>query len=60
MDQKKNTLPVAHQYSIEQLYHFRCGACAQWWSIADFQIVEQKKLYCPKCGHKAPVESIKK
>jgi hypothetical protein len=47
----------AHEVSIEQLYHFKCHVCQNWWSIGDWQPVPH--LYCPHCGIKAPVKEIK-
>lgn len=44
-------------YSLEKLYHFSCGECRKWWSIADWLDPDQP-LTCPHCGHKdRPVET---
>lgn len=37
----------------ENLYHFLCGNCKKWFSIGDWEPVEQ--LYCPHCGKKQDV-----
>ena len=56
-------LKAPHKYSIEKLYHFTCGVCKKWWSIADFQEVEGfesiHKITCPHCGYAQTMERIK-
>lgn len=42
--------PTIHQVSIEHLFHYRCGACDQWWTVAD-KFVEVAT--CPSCGKRA-------
>ncbi len=43
--------------SKEVLYHFRCHACNQWFSIADMQPKpDQISLYCPRCGVKSKID----
>ena len=37
-------------YSLERLYHFRCGDCGKWWSVGDWTKVEY--MYCPHCSEK--------
>ncbi len=44
-----------HVYTVERLYHFLCGNCMRWWSIADFNIVKQDSVYCPHCGVSAEI-----
>ena len=41
-----------HTYSIEQLYHFKCGKCNNWWTISDFPVVSKdyKEITCPHCS----------
>lgn len=39
-----------HEYSIEFLIHYKCSACARWWSIGDGPTVGL--IYCPWCGVK--------
>lgn len=38
------------RYSIEHLYHFRCGKCKGWWSISDFDTSKRLFTTCPHCG----------
>jgi transcription elongation factor Elf1 len=59
---------VKHKYSKEILYHFNCGKCNKWWSIADYHLLSKdvpknnKKvpnlLTCPYCGHKEEVKEV--
>ena len=42
--------------SIEILYHYRCNACSQWWSVAD--IAPGDRVACPHCFTAQPVEEI--
>jgi DNA-directed RNA polymerase subunit RPC12/RpoP len=37
-------------YSVENLYHFRCGECDKWWTIGDFSLISKLVIYCPHCG----------
>lgn len=39
---------VHHQYSIEQLIHYRCGSCQAWWSVADRPPL--RNITCPYCS----------
>ena len=48
----------AHSVSTETLRHYRCAACAQWWSVADHPDPEQKYAHCPHCGRRAKVEGL--
>jgi len=60
---------VKHKYSKETLYHFNCGECSKWWSIADYHFfskdVPKNKekvpnlLICPHCGYKEGIKEIK-
>lgn len=36
--------------SLERLYHFRCGNCDGWWSVADKTPQEGRSVFCPHCG----------
>lgn len=38
------------QICIEYLYHYRCDACQQWWSVGDIQPIPGKTIYCLHCG----------
>ena len=39
------------KYSLELIYHFSCGSCNKWWSIADLSSNgEIKTMFCPHCG----------
>ena len=29
---------MKHKFSKEILYHFNCGICNKWWSIADYHL----------------------
>lgn len=46
---------MKHQYSVEKLYHFRCFACNQWWTIADCN--QWHNIFCPWCGVEASAEA---
>jgi len=56
---------MKHKSSKEILYHFNCGKCDKWWSIADYHFLyknvpnnEEKVpilIICPHCGHKEEV-----
>ena len=60
---------MKHKYSKEVLYHFNCGKCNKWWSIADYHLfynnVPNNKemipnlIICPYCGHKEEVKEVK-
>jgi len=60
---------VKHKFSKEILYHFNCGKCNKWWSIADYHLLsnnvpEDKEMVhilitCPYCGHKEEVKEVK-
>jgi|TARA_R110002020_G_scaffold234620_1_gene446678 DNA-directed RNA polymerase subunit RPC12/RpoP len=54
---------VRHKYSKEILYHFNCGKCNKWWSIADYHLfsndILKNKITCPSCGHKEEVKEVK-
>ena len=41
---------TAHRYRIEYVIHYKCSACARWWSIGDGPTTGQ--VYCPWCGCK--------
>ena len=49
-----------HEYTVEQLYHFTCGECKNWWSYASTEyngeIPRGIEMNCPHCGHKADFE----
>ncbi|OUC14017.1 MAG: hypothetical protein B0A82_14645 [Alkalinema sp. CACIAM 70d] len=47
----KTQLPHA-VVSLEHLYHYRCGACDAWWSIADRHPKLGTHVFCPECGAK--------
>ena len=59
---------VKHRYSKEILYHFNCGKCNKWWSVADYhlfsnKVSENKKkthdlITCPYCEHKEKIKEI--
>ena len=52
---------MKHKFSKEILYHFNCGKCKKWWSIADYHLVsnnapkkeetEPNPITCPFCVH---------
>ena len=60
---------MKHKFSKEILYHFNCGKCNKWWSIADYHLfsnnVSKKEemvpnpITCPHCGHKEEVTDEK-
>lgn len=41
--------------SLEKLYHFQCGICKGWWTIADAHEPLLKEWFCPWCGTKQTV-----
>ena len=55
---------MAHEYSIELLYHFICDDCKNWWSYAltpthldqPLKLPEDDIVYCYHCGHKATMK----
>ena len=55
---------MAHEYSIELLYHFICGNCKNWWSYAltptrleqSLKLPEDDIVFCCHCGHKATMK----
>jgi len=59
---------MKHKVSKEVLYHFNCGACEKWWSIADHHLISnnvpenEKKvpilIICPHCGHNEEIKEI--
>ena len=59
---------MRHKFSKEILYHFNCGKCDKWWSIADYHLFYKnepnneekvpKLIICPQCGHKEGVKEI--
>ena len=58
-----------HKFSKEILYHFNCGKCNKWWSIADYHLfskdvpknkeVVPNNIICPYCGHKEEAKEVK-
>ena len=60
---------MKHKYSKETLYHFNCGKCDKWWSIADYHLLSNnvpKKeemvpnyIICPHCGYKGELIEVK-
>ena len=52
---------MKHKFSKEILYHFNCGKCNKWWSIADYHLFSKNVsnlITCPYCGHKEKVKEI--
>ena len=59
---------MKHRISKEILYHFSCGNCNKWWSIADYHLLSidnnkdlnyNNKITCPHCGHREKLIEIK-
>jgi len=60
---------VKHKFSQEVLYHFNCGNCKKWWSVADYHLFSNnvpkseqmvpKLIICPHCGHKEESIEVK-
>ena len=49
-----------HEYSWEILYHFTCGECKNWWSIATTENRyqwKQQTMTCPVCGYRTKIQS---
>lgn len=38
--------------SLERLYHYDCGPCSRWFTIADHPQGITAELFCPWCGTK--------
>lgn len=36
--------------SLELLYHYSCGHCNKWWSIADIKPIPGSVVTCPHCN----------
>tara|TARA_Y100001963_G_C6633842_1_gene377596 strand:- start:60 stop:254 length:195 start_codon:yes stop_codon:yes gene_type:complete len=58
---------MKHKFSKEIIYHFNCGKCNKWWSIADYHLLSldnlknlhyKEPITCPHCGHKEKVKEI--
>jgi hypothetical protein len=58
---------MQHKVSKEILYHFNCGKCNKWWSIADYHLLSinnlngldyKKQMSCPHCQHKETIIDI--
>ena len=59
---------MKHKLSKEILYHFNCGKCNKWWSIADYHLFSNnvqkneetipKVITCPHCEHKEELEGV--
>lgn len=49
-----------HTAYIETLAHMNCGNCDSYWGLSDLstESLEGRVLYCPHCGHEAPVEDV--
>ena len=51
---------MKHKFSKEILYHFNCGKCEKWWTIADHHFLSKSNLIiCPHCGYKEKIKEIK-
>ena len=54
---------MKHKFSKEILYHFNCGKCNKWWSIADYHLLSSNlelsdDIKCPHCGYSSiPIPS---
>ena len=35
---------MKHKFSKEIIYHFNCGKCNKWWSIADYHLLSLDNL----------------
>jgi|10_taG_2_1085330.scaffolds.fasta_scaffold33788_3 C4-type Zn-finger protein len=65
----KRKKQVKHKFSKEILYHFNCGKCNKWWSIADYHLfynnvpeneeMVHSLMICPYCGHKETLIEVK-
>lgn len=42
--------PVSAKVSIEQLWHFQCHFCQQYWTIGDPDEDMRDRAKCPRCG----------
>lgn len=56
--QKQEGKIVPALVSLERLYHFRCGHCDAWWSVADRRPRVGSVVSCPDCGGKNSVDAI--
>ena len=60
-----------HEYSIETLYHMKCGECHNWWSYAHTpdltyitnhvtrSFAKNRIMHCPNCGAEVVFDEIK-
>jgi Zn finger protein HypA/HybF involved in hydrogenase expression len=52
---KIKKLVKLHKVSKEILYHFQCGECTKWWTIADHHLLLEDTdnwVSCPHCGQR--------
>jgi predicted nucleic acid-binding Zn ribbon protein len=54
---------VTHKYTLETIFHFGCGECKNWWSVAlvhisGMSVYPEGKAYCPHCGKESITEKI--
>ena len=44
-------------YSIEVLYHFKCGSCAMWWTVSDIfcDLATMTEVSCPGCAERQAI-----
>lgn len=45
-----------HPCIIEEILHFTCGQCSNWWSVGTTETYRPEELHCPQCGEKRGVE----
>jgi len=48
-----------HKVSKEILYHFQCGECTKWWTIADHHLLLEDTdnwVSCPHCGQRHKIK----
>lgn len=47
----------SHEFSVEQLFHFKCGVCRMWWTISDWS--GTVAVTCPHCGKKLDTKEVR-
>jgi hypothetical protein len=44
---------MAHEYTMEWIYHFTCSECMNWWSYPTMELrlaIMHKRITCPHCS----------
>lgn len=41
---------MTHHCNIEEILHFTCDNCHNWWSASTVERYRPKQMHCPQCG----------